>query len=130
MICAIPIRSRSARPTTSSNTQPKMRSRRYELGGELRIPQRDQRQRDEPTTAGATAPLVDHPVVVDTNAREAELSVGVLEERLTAEAGERRERERRFGVVGVEVLEPGGLVPGAGTHVLVRHRVPVLAEVV
>ena len=54
--------------------------------GELRIPHRDQHQRDVATWDGA-APLLDEPVVVDLEALKAELTVGGLHEQLAAEAG-------------------------------------------
>src|SRR5581483_12098366 len=76
----------------------------YLGGGERRVPQRDERERDEPPAAVA-ATLLDHPVVVGGHARLGELAVLGLEERLAAEARERRERQRRLGPVEVHVLE-------------------------
>ena len=76
------------------------------LGGERRIPQRDQHQRDVPTGGGA-APLLDEPVVVDLEALEAELAVARLHEQLAAEPGDRGEAERGEDAGPVHVLEAG-----------------------
>ena len=89
------------------------------LGSRLgRIPQRDQAERNQ-ASAGAGAPLLDHPVVVGPHAQQGELTIGGLEERLPAEARKRREAERRLGVVEVHVLETFRHEVRARHHVLV-----------
>ena len=89
-------------------------------GGELGIPQGNQRERNEPPDAGAAAPLVDDPVVVDLQTREGEFLVVALEEALPAESGEDvRVVDGRLDVVEVHVLEACGLVVGARAEVLV-----------
>ncbi len=98
--------------------------------GELGVPERDERERDEPAAAVA-APLLDHPVVVRVDARFRELAVLGLEERLAAEARERRERQRRLDPVDVHVVEPGLGVVAARAHLVVgdrRHRHVVTVE--
>ena len=85
---------------------------------QLGVPQRDEAQRDEPA-ARVGAPLLDHPVVVGLHAEQPELPVLGLGEGLAAEAGERREAQRRLDVVGVHVLEPGLHLVGARAHLLV-----------
>ncbi|MEY2570927.1 MAG: hypothetical protein QOE63_1277, partial [Acidimicrobiaceae bacterium] len=66
---------------------------------ELRVPQGDERERDELPVAVTGAPLVDDPVVVGLDAQERELLVGPLEEGLAAEAREHvGEAHRRVGV--------------------------------
>ena len=101
------------------------------LGGrELRVPQRDQRERDE-AAAAVAAPLLDHPVVVRVHARLRELAVLGLEERLAAEARERREAQRRLDPVHVHVVEAGLRVVTTGAHLVVgdrRHRHVVAVE--
>src|SRR3954471_12464686 len=76
------------------------------LCSELRIPQRDQAQRDE-CAAGVTAPLVDHPVVVSLDTREADLEVAALEERLPAEARKGRKRDRAVDAGQRHVVDSG-----------------------
>ena len=84
-------------------------------GGQLGVPQRHDREREQPALALARRPLVEHPVVVGLHAEQGELLVGPLVERLAGEAGERvREADRRLDVVGVHVGEPLGLDPAAG----------------
>ena len=88
-------------------------------GGELDVPQRHHRERDEATLAVARAPLLDHPVVVRLHAEERELLVVALEERLPAEARQRvREADRRVHVVGVHVGQPLGLDPAPGADLV------------
>src|ERR1700735_4913748 len=84
--------------------------------------------RDEPVGRGP-APLVDVEVVPRLHAQRGELLVVGAEERAPAEAGERREAERRLLAVQVHVLHPRGGVVAAGDHVLVADRVqaPLLA---
>ena len=91
------------------------------LGGEGRIPQRDQHQRDVATGRRA-APLLDQPVVVDLQALEPELAVAGLHEQLAAEPGDRREAERGEDAGAVHVLEAGLRVVAAGPHLGVRQR--------
>ena len=91
------------------------------FGREVRVPELDDRERDEPAV-GAGAPLVEHPVVVGLHAEVRELLVLALEERLAAEPGEGRERQRHLGVVRVHVLEASLLVPAALAHVVHRDR--------
>ena len=77
------------------------------------------------------APLLDHPVVVGLHARQRELLVVGLVERLAAEARERRERQRAVDPVELEVLLALLGVPAAGPHVVVggrRHRHGGLVE--
>src|SRR5581483_5083977 len=88
------------------------------LRGQLRIPQRDQAERD----VGAVrrpAPFLDHPVVVRLHAREAELAVLVLVERLPAEARERGERERAVDPVERHVLDALVAVVATRAHLVV-----------
>ena len=78
------------------------------------------------------APLLDHPVVVRVHARERELAVLGLEERLAAEAREGREAQRRLDVVErpCRRARAFGLV-AAGAHLVVgdrRHRHVVAVE--
>ena len=73
-------------------------------GGELAVPQRDDDQGDQ-ATARVAAPLLDHPVVVRATHASAEVVVLALQERLPAEAGERREAQRRLDPVVVHVGE-------------------------
>ena len=84
-------------------------------GGELDVPQRHHRERDEATLAVTAAPVFDHPVVVGLHAEERELLVVALEERLATEARQRvGEADRRVHVVGVHVDEPLRLDPAPG----------------
>ena len=94
-------------------------------GGQLGVPQRDHRERDEPALAVAGAPLVDHPVVVGLDAGQREVGVAALSldpllvERLAAEAGERvGEADRRLDVVGVHVGQPVLLDPAAAADLV------------
>ncbi len=104
---------------------------------ELGVPERDQAERDVDRDAvgiGRLAPLLDHPVVVRLHAGEAELLVVALVERLAAETGKRRERERAVRVIEGEVLDPLVPVPAALAHVVVgdgghRHLGAVELEV-
>ncbi len=89
------------------------------LGRELRVPERDQRERDQPS-AGRAAPLVEHPVVVGLHAQECEVSIVRLEEGLPAEAWERREREAGLRPVGVHVLDAGLRVEAPRPHLVER----------
>ncbi len=90
------------------------------LGGEGRIPQRHERQGDQPAPAGAAAPVVDDPVVVDPEALQRELLVVALEKPLAAEAGEDvGVVDRRLDVVQIHVVEAGALLVGAGPEILV-----------
>jgi len=73
------------------------------MSREVRIPERDERERDQPAAAVA-APLLDHPVVVGADARERELLVVGLVERLATEPRERRKRQRAVDPVDFEVL--------------------------
>ena len=91
------------------------------LGRERRVPHRDQRQRDV-ATGRAAAPLVDHPVVVRLQADEPELAVARLHEQLAAEAGDRREAQRRQHAGPVHVFEPRHRVVAPGSHLAVRQR--------
>ena len=88
-------------------------------GGQLGVPQRNERQRDEPALGLRPAPLLDHPVVVGLDAQEGQLLVLGLGEGLAAEPGEGREAQRGLEVVDVHVLEPGLDLVGTGSHVLV-----------
>ncbi len=99
---------------------------------ELGVPQRHDRERDQ-ATAAVTAPLLDHPVVVRDHARVRELAVLRFEERLAAEPGERRERQRRVDPVHLHVLDAGLGFVAAWPHLVVgdrrhRHVVPVEAD--
>ena len=91
------------------------------LDGGRHIPQRDQAERHE-STVRVAAPLLDHPVVVGLDAREAELLVAPFRERLSAEPRERREAHRRLHPAPVHVLETGLRVEATGPHVVVGHR--------
>jgi hypothetical protein len=88
------------------------------VGRQRRVPQRDERERDEPPAAG-TAPLVDHPVVVGLDAQQGEVLVAGFEERLAAEAREAREAQRGLDVVYVHVREPGLRLPAPAPHLVV-----------
>ena len=99
-------------------------------GGQLGVPQRDDRQREE-LAVGVAAPLLDHPVVVGLDARQAQLAVLGLGEGLPAEPGERREAERRLHVVHPHVLDPGLGLVAPRAHLVVgdrRHRHVVAVE--
>ena len=90
------------------------------LGGQRRVPQGNEGERDQATAAGAPRPLVDHPVVVDAQAGEGEVLVLPLEEALPGEAGEDvREVDGRLDVVERHVGQALGLVPGALAEVVV-----------
>src|SRR5207245_4115248 len=91
----------------------------YFVARQLRAPERNERQRDEPSPRAA-APLLDHPVVVRAHAQQRELAVVGFEKRLAAEARERRERERRVRVVDVHVLEPRLRLVTAAAHLVER----------
>jgi hypothetical protein len=90
-------------------------------GRELRIPQRHDHQRDE-AAPGVAAPLLDHPVVVGLDAREAEVLVVDLGERLTAEARKGREAQRGVDPVQIHVLESRLRLVAARSHLVVRDR--------
>ncbi len=90
-------------------------------GGQLGVPQRDEAERDQAAT-GVAAPLLDHPVVVGLHARQTELLVLALEERLAAEPREGREAHRRLDPAGVHVGEACLRVVAAGAHVVVGDR--------
>src|SRR5947199_7632324 len=91
------------------------------LARELRVPQLDDRQRDQ-ATVRARAPLVEHPVVVRLDAQVRELHVLGFHERLPAKARERRERQRRLDPVDVHVLEARLRVETTRAHLLIRDR--------
>jgi hypothetical protein len=88
-------------------------------GGQLRVPQRDEREWYQAAVRVRAAPLLHHPVVVGADAEQPEFAVGGLGEGLAAEAREGGETERGLDVVDVHVGEPGRDVVGAGTHLLV-----------
>src|SRR5688572_8420291 len=67
--------------------------------GEKWIPQRQNRERYQPSSVLAAAPLLNHPVVVGLDAGESELLVCRLEKRLATEPRKGREAEGRFDVV-------------------------------
>ena len=90
------------------------------LRGELRVPQRDDDERDE-SPGGESAPLFDHPVVVRTKALEAELTVLRFHKGLAAVAREHREAQRREDAVFVHVGDAGDGVVETGAHLLVRR---------
>ena len=93
-----------------------------DLGGrELDVPQRHDAERDV-HAARRRAPLLDHPVVVRLHAREAEITVGRLVERLAAEPRERRERQRTVGPVELEVLDARVALVATGPHLVVGDR--------
>ena len=85
---------------------------------ELRVPQRDQRLRDEAIRVGR-APLVDHPVVPRLHAREREVLVVGLEEAVAAEARERREQQLGPHAVFVHRAHPLVDVVRGRDHVVV-----------
>ena len=90
--------------------------------GELGVPERDQAEREVDRDAlgvGRLAPLLDHPVVVRLDARESELLVVALVERLAAEPREGRERERAVRVIERQVLDALVPVPATLAHVVV-----------
>src|SRR5688572_5929831 len=89
--------------------------------GQLGIPQGDDLQRQQPSTAVA-APLFDHPVVVRVDALERGLAVFCFVERLTAETGERREGQRLVDMVEGHVLETELGVPTSLAHFVVGDR--------
>src|SRR4051794_8757744 len=76
----------------------------YLCSREIDVPQRDDRQRDQPA-AGVTTPLVDHPVVVGVDTRLGDVLVLGLGERLPAEPWERRERQGCLDMVHLHVLD-------------------------
>jgi hypothetical protein len=88
------------------------------VGGGLRIPQRDEAQRQHATT-GLAAPLVVHPVVVGVHAEHGELLVLGLVEGLATETGERGEAERGLDARDVHVLESFFQLVAALTHLVV-----------
>ena len=90
------------------------------LGRELGIPERDQRQRQQPAAARA-APLVDHPVVVGLDAGQPEVAILGPEEQLAAEPGQVREAELGLDPVEVHVGQAGRRLPATGAHVVVGH---------
>jgi hypothetical protein len=90
------------------------------LDGELGIPQWDDRERDVPPGSRG-APLVDHPVVVGPDAQEREFLVLGLQEQLPAEAGDRREVQRRQDPGLVHVGEPRPRVVAPRAHLAVRE---------
>ena len=87
------------------------------VGGERRVPQRHEAERDQSPTAGA-APLFDHPVVVGLHAQQREVTVFRLQERLAAEPWKIGKAQRRFGPIAIHVDEPLGHVVATGSHVL------------
>jgi hypothetical protein len=91
--------------------------RRRERG----IPERHDDQRDEAALAVA-APFVDHPVVVREDARVRELAVFRFEERLAAEARERRERQRRVDPVHLHVVDARLRLVATRAHLVVGDR--------
>ena len=78
-------------------------------------------ERDQAATRVA-APLLDHPVVVGLDARQPEVLVGAFEERLAAEARQRREAHRRFDPAHVHVGEARRRVVATRAHVVVGDR--------
>src|SRR5581483_448594 len=98
---------------------PLRRAAAHLVRGQGRVPQRHDRDRDEPPVARPRTPLVDDPVVVGAHARQAELLVGALGEGLAAKARQRvGEAHRRLDVVGVHIGEPVGLAPRPGPHLV------------
>src|SRR5262249_751731 len=87
-------------------------------GGELGVPQGDQRHRDEAVGCRA-APFLDHPVVVGAYAVQGEVLVGGLGEGLSAVAGEGGEDEGGVDAGGVHVADTGGEGVAAADHVVV-----------
>jgi hypothetical protein len=93
-----------------------------DLPGRLvRVPQWDDHQRDE-ASGGAAAPFVQHEVVVRLDARQPELLVLALVERLAAQSGERGEAQRREDAGAVHVLDSCRRVVAPAAHVGVRQR--------
>ena len=91
--------------------------------GGHRVPERNEGERDQAAPAGAAAPLVDHPVVVDLEAEQGEVLVGSLGEALPGEAREGvRVVDPDLLMVGVHVGQAGRLVVGPGAEVLVDGR--------
>ena len=81
-------------------------------GAELRVPQRQQRQRDQAAFRLARAQVLGHPVVIGLEAGEAQLLVGLLEEQLAAEtAHDIAEAQARLDMVAGHVGEPRALLP-------------------
>ncbi len=91
------------------------------LGGQRRVPHRDEDQGDV-TARRRGAPLLDHPVVVGLQAHEAEVPVARLHEELPAEARDRREAQRSEDPGAVHVLDARLRVVTAGAHLGVGHR--------
>ena len=71
---------------------------------------------------GVPAPVLDHPVVVRTDALQPELEILAFHERLTAEPRERRERERAVDPAEREVLDARLRLVAAGSHLVVGQR--------
>ena len=82
------------------------------VGHELRVPDRRDRERDEPAGVGA-APLVDVPVVVRLEQVETDVEVLGAREQLTAELHEAREAHRAEHAVAVHVVDALMDVPAA-----------------
>ena len=93
------------------------------LCGQLGIPERHHRERDEPALSVALAPLVYHPVVVGLHAEQGEVFVFTLQERLPAETRQHiRKADRRLHMVGVHVFQAFLLLPAAWADFVKCHR--------
>ncbi len=89
------------------------------LGGQLRVPQRDERERYEASARGRAAPVLDHPVVVRAHTEQRQFAVLGLREGLSAKARECGETEGGLHMVGVHVRQPLRHAEGTGAHLLV-----------
>ena len=100
------------------------------VGGQLRVPQWHDHQRDQ-SPAGRLRPFLDLEVVVGLDAGQRDVLVLGLVERLAAEARERREAQRGLDPVLVHVGEPLGDAPRALAHLVVvdQSQVDVVAVV-
>ena len=87
-------------------------------GSQVGIPQRNDDERDQGAVR-VTAPLLNHVVVVGLYAGQPEVMVGCLVERLAAEPGHGRKRQRGLNVVGLHVLNAGLRFIAAGPHLVV-----------
>ena len=89
--------------------------------GQVRVPHRDEGERDQAAAGRIRAPFADHPVVAGPDAGQRQVAVAALEERLLSEPREGGEAQRRIGVIAVHVGQPGRPVITAGQDVVEQH---------
>ena len=89
----------------------------------MRVPKRNKREWNESTLARTGAPVVNHPIVVDTQTGKREFLVGTLEKTLTSKA---RENvwvvDSGIDMIEIHVREARSLIPGSIAKIFIDRR--------